>query len=93
MCNPILVSGLIGMASLDGANKAKRKAVNAAKAADKERERVAGEQKKAADSEARRSSIETLSARKEEYASRRGVMASAMQQGASSMFSPRSFFG
>lgn len=93
MCDPVFIAAVVGMNQVSRANKAKKEAVAQAEAADKERKRVAAETKKGADAQARTSSIEALSARKEEYATRRGVMASAMQQGASSMFSPRSFFG
>lgn len=93
MCDPVFISAVIGMNQISRANKAKKEAVAQAEAADKERKKVAADTKKGADAQARTSSIEAYSARKEEYASRRGVMAGVMQQGVSSMFSPRSFFG
>jgi len=93
MCEPVFIAAVLGMTQVSRANRAKKEAVKQAEVAEEKRVEVAKETKKGVDVQARQSSIEAYSARKEEYATRRGVMASAMQKGASSMFSPRSFFG
>ncbi len=96
MCEPVLImSGLLGMASIDQSNKATRAAKKSAAEADKARKTAAADQKKMASDQRAKDSLEALSSRKDEYAARR-QMASASSNSfakAASMFSARSFFG
>jgi hypothetical protein len=93
MCDPVFIAAVVGMNQVSRANKAKKQAVKQAEAANEKREEVARETKAGVDKQARASSVEAYSARKEEYATRRGVMSNAFTKNVSSMFSPRSFFG
>jgi hypothetical protein len=93
MCEPITMMAMATAASagatVHSTKQAKKTANRQAAAARKASE----ETKNAADAEAAKSSTAALSARNEEYASRRGAMATSNKfKGNGGLFSSRSFF-